>query len=86
MNGLGGFEQMDDSMYFNMLNKSIEKMPQTISREFMERNNQDQNEHKTTNNIFKSFTPFASGEFGKLFENQNEHGRNILHPTPKYQK
>lgn len=65
-NGLGAFDHYDDNLnYFNMLNKSIEKMPQTISREFMERSNNDQPEHRPSTNIFRSFTPFASGEFGK---------------------
>jgi len=83
INELGGFGHLDDPMYYN---KSMEKMPQTISREFMDRHNHDHHENKTTHNVFKSFTPFASGEFGMLFDNQNDMHRNLLHPTPKYQK
>lgn len=80
----GGFEHMDD-IYFNLMNKSIEKIPQT-SRDFMERNHHDQNDNKQTSNVFKSFTPYSSGEFGKLFDNDNENPRNLLQPTPRYQK
>jgi hypothetical protein len=58
-------------------------MPHSISREFMERANND----KFVGNVFEPFnTPFASGEFGGIFEHQNEHHRNLIHPTPKYQK
>lgn len=84
--GLGGYDPMDDGVSFNMLYKSIEKMSPSVSREFMDRHHADNNDHKNANNIFESFTPFASGEFGKLFDNNHEQHRNLLHPTPKYQK
>ena len=83
-NGFGTFDNMDDPMYFKMLNRSFEKIPQTVSREFMDNNN-DHNDRM--HNVFKGFnTPFASGEFGKMFEPQNEQNRNLIHPTPKYHK
>lgn len=84
VNGFGDFGNMDDPMYFKMLNRSIEKMPQTVSREFMDHNNDHEDR---VNNVFRNFsTPFASGEFGRIFEQPNDQHRNLIHPTPKYQK
>jgi hypothetical protein len=86
--GLGGFEKgfenMDNSLDFNMINKSFERIQPSVSREFMERAHQDQNDNKGFSS-FKCFTPNASGEFGGVFGN-NDQPRNLLHPTPKYQK
>ena len=49
----------------------------------MERGNND----KYAGNLFEQFPhSFASGEFGGIFENQNDQHRNLIHPTPKYQK
>jgi hypothetical protein len=83
-NGIGDFSNIDDSLNFNMIKGSMERMPASISREFMERNNNDHNDNKGYG-VFKSFTPFASGEFGKIFDN-NEQPRNLYNPKPKYQK
>ena len=85
MNGLGaGFENYDEPMYFNMLNKSFERGAHSISQEFM-KNSEDQ-QNKQIPNTFRSFNPvFQSNEFGnKIFEGSQEQPRNILHPTPKY--
>jgi hypothetical protein len=83
-NGIGDFSNIDDSLNFNMIKGSMERMPASISREFMERNNNDHNDNKGYG-VFKSFTPFASGEFGKIFDN-NEQPRNLYNPKPKYHK
>jgi hypothetical protein len=84
MHGLGNFENYDESLYFSMLNKSIERGPHSISQEFMAKNADDQ-QNKNTANSFRTFgNAFASGEFGKMFEGSNDQQRNILHPTPKY--
>mmetsp|Transcript_21432 Transcript_21432/g.19010 ORF Transcript_21432/g.19010 Transcript_21432/m.19010 type:complete len:185 (+) Transcript_21432:2-556(+) len=57
-----------------------------VSREFMDRSQDNHNDQKGFSNMFKpSFNPFASGEFGRSFE-PNDMNRNLLHPTPKYQK
>jgi len=84
-NGFGGGFDHHDDIYMNALGKSTERLAQT-SRDFMERNHQEQIDPKQTSQMFKSFTPYSSGEFGKLFDNENDQPRNLLHPTPKYQK
>lgn len=83
-NGIGDFDNIDESLNFNMIKGSMERMPASISREFMERHNNDHNDHKSYG-VFKSFTPFASGEFGKIFDH-NDQPRNLYNPKPKYQK
>jgi hypothetical protein len=83
-NGIGDFDNIDESLNFNMIKGSMERMPASISREFMERHNNDHNDNKSYG-VFKSFTPFASGEFGKIFDH-NDQPRNLYNPKPKYQK
>jgi hypothetical protein len=86
MGGYGGFNENfgDEPLGFNMLKGSIERGPHSISQEFMVKNN-DEHHHKMNNSMFRNFSNmFASGEFGKMFDNQNEQPRNIIHPTPKY--
>lgn len=74
--GLGGFENLDEPLYFNILNKSIERGPHSISQEFMVKNNDEQHKNNVSG-MFKGFaTPFASNEFGKMFENSNDNLRN----------
>ena len=70
--GIGAFENIEEPIGF-------------VSREFMDRSHENQNDQKGFgSNIYKPFNPFASGEFGRSFE--PEIGRNLLHPTPKYQQ
>lgn len=70
----GEFDSLDSPMYYN---NSMEKMPQTTSREFMDCHNQEHKNNKTIHNVFKNFPPFVSGEFAMLFDNQKD-----MHPVP----
>lgn len=72
--GIGAFDHIEDPVGF-------------VSREFMmDRSQDNQNDQKGFGGLFKvNFNPFASNEYGRSIE-PNEISRNLLHPTPKYQK